>query len=185
MKKIIVAAAALCIAASATLAQPLPGPKVGIGAFGGLLFPLVQDDEGNGTVFGLRARLKVIPMIVLEPNVTFARFGDPDDVQGISLGEGSKLTSFGVDATLGAAPGMVGVKPFFFVGIGSYKRQRDVPETDESRLGYSGGLGIGVGLASQLDADVRGKAIVVPQEDGGSKKSLTASVGITFNFGGI
>lgn len=166
-------------AAQATTPTPI---KLGIGAFGGVTIPIVQDDQSEGTVFGVRARFK-LSFIVLEPNATFSKFGDPGTIDGVDLGvEGSKLNSFGVDATLGGAPGLPGVKPFFIVGIGSYKMENEKTKFDESNIGYSGGLGIGIGLASKFDLDVRGVAIVIPQGDGGSKKSAAITGGLTFNF---
>ncbi len=53
---------------------------------------------------------------------------------------------------------------------------------DESNIGYKGGLGIGFGLSPKFDVDVRGGLLVVPQEDGGSKKGALITGGVTVNL---
>ncbi len=162
---------------------PSVGPKLGVGVFGGMTLPIVQDDQKSGTVFGFYGRVKLIPILVFEPNISFAKYGDPDPFDGVNLGiVGSKVTSFGVDAVLGAGPGAPGMTPFFFGGIGSYSIKNDDTDFDESAIGFSGGLGLGFNLG-MLDLNVRGRAIVIPLEDGGSKKSATATVGLSYVLG--
>lgn len=186
-KLALASATAILIAAAAgstVYAQtPSVGPKLGVGVFGGLTLPIVQDDQKSGTVFGFYGRLKLIPILVFEPNISFAKYGDPDPISGVNLGiVGSKVTSFGVDAVLGAGPGAPGMTPFFFGGIGSYSIKNDDTDFDESAIGFSGGLGLGFNLG-MLDLNVRGRAIVIPLEDGGSKKSATATVGLSYVLG--
>ena len=162
---------------------PSIGPKLGVGVFGGMTLPIVQDDQKSGTVFGFFGRLKLIPILVFEPNISFATYGDPDPISGVNLGSvGSKVTSFGIDAVLGAGPGAPGMTPFFFGGIGSYSIKNDDTDFDETAIGYSGGLGLGFNLG-MLDLNVRGRAIVIPLEDGGSKKSASATVGLSYVLG--
>ena len=181
MKKALVVFSALLLAAAATSGQEA---KVGIGAFGGLNIPLVQDDQTNGTAYGIMARIKFLPFLNVEPNVMFGKWGEPDPVDGVDLGvDGSKITSFGVDAVLGGMPGVVGFKPYGVLGVGSYKIKNDDTGFDESGLGWSGGLGFGIGFSRKFDIDVRGKLIVAPQ-DGGSKKALTVTGGVLYYLGG-
>jgi len=157
-------------------------PKFGIGAFGGLNMPILQDDQGNGTVFGLKAKLKMIPMILLEPNITFGKWGDPDPVDGVELASGSKINSYGVDAILGGSPGMAGVKPFFLVGAAIFSVKNDDTGFDESKLGYSAGLGISIGGGPKVDIDIAGKMVFAVQESG-SKKAVYILGGLTYYFG--
>jgi len=179
MKRTLLAAVVVLLACSAVQSQ---APKIGVGAFAGVNIPIVQDDQANGTVFGLRARIKLLPFLVAEPNFMTSKWGDPDALDGIVLAEGSKITGFGIDATLGGLPGAAGFKPFFFVGIGSFSIKNDVTGFDESNIGYKGGLGIGIGLSPKLDLDLRGALLVVPQEDGGSKKGALITGGVTVNL---
>jgi hypothetical protein len=159
------------------------GITLGVGVFGGANIPVVQDDQSNGSVFGFLLRVKALPFVVIEPNVSFGKWGKPDPVDGIDLGiEGSKINSYGVDATLGGLPGVPGVKPYFVGGIGIYKIKNDDTGYDESNMGYSLGIGIGIGAIPKIDVDFRGKFIIAPQEDS-SKKAIYITGGITYNFG--
>lgn len=159
------------------------GAKIGVGAFGGLNIPLVQDDQASGTAFGVMVRIKFLPFLSAEPNAMFGKWGEPGDVDGFELGiDGSKITSFGVDAILGSVPGSVGLKPYAVIGVGTYKVKNDDTGYDESNLGWSGGLGFGIGFSPKFDIDVRGKLLVIPQ-DQGSKKALTLTGGLLYYFG--
>ncbi|PWB68531.1 hypothetical protein C3F09_11475 [candidate division GN15 bacterium] len=169
----------LLLAAAALSAQT---PKIGLGGFGGLSIPVVQDDQASGTEFGIRARVK-LPIVTVEPNVSFAKWGKADPPEGITdMPDGSKVTSFGIDALLGGAPGVPGFKPFFVIGGASYKVKNDDTGYDESKLGFSAGLGVMLGLAAKLDLDVRGKAVVIPTDGGGSKKAVSVTAGVAVNL---
>jgi opacity protein-like surface antigen len=161
-----------------------PGPKFGAGVFAGLSIPLLQDDQSQGFEYGFKGRFGVASLIVLEPYVSFVKWGEPDPVDDVVLGiDGSKVTSFGLEASLGNSPGQMGLVPYFVAGIGSYKVKNEDTGYESSKFGFSAGLGLGVGLSPKFSLDVRGKAIVAPQEEGGSKKAIGATAGINFSFG--
>lgn len=186
MRRLIVMAVVLlmlpALAAAQTTSQTTT--KLGVGGFAGLSIPVVQDDQESGTEFGLRVRYGLGTMFVLEPYVSFVKWGGPDEIEGITWGiDGSKVTSFGVEATLGNSPGKIGLLPFLFAGAGSYKVKNDDTGYDQSKIGFSGGLGLGFGLSPQLALDFRGKLMVAPQKEGGSKKALGVTAGLNFNFG--
>jgi opacity protein-like surface antigen len=182
MKKAVLVLVCLAVLVSAAQAVT-PAPKFGVGAFAGLNIPVIQKDQKSGTEFGFRARIAVLPFLVAEPNFTMTKWGKPDAVDGVELGiDGSKVTSFGLTATLGFAPGTLGVKPFGIIGIGSYKIKNDATKFDESNIGFCGGFGIGIGVAPKIDIDVRGQAVVIPQADGGSKKGLSLTAGLGYSF---
>jgi hypothetical protein len=172
---IVVALILLASLASAT------APKIGVGAFGGVSIPVVQKDQAQGTEFGLRARLTLLSFLSGEAQLAFTKWGKPDPIEGIPWTEGSKVTSFGVNGVLGGGPGP-GVKPFFVVGAGSYKIKNDETTQELTRMGYSGGLGIGIGFGPKIGLDVRGEAVVVPLEEGGSKKAVKVTGGLFYNF---
>jgi len=179
MRRILMVFCLLTLGALIASAQT---PKIGVGAFGGMNLPVLQEDQGNGTVFGLKAKVKIIPIILLEPNISFGKWGDPDPVDGVVLGSGSKITSYGVDAVLGDSPGAAGIKPFFLVGAGIYNIKNDDTGYDESKLGYSAGLGIGIGVTPKIDVDISGRAVFAPQE-GGAKKAVYILGGLTYYLG--
>ena len=75
----------------------------------------------------------------------------------------------------------------FMGGVGFYKTSNDDTENlqeSETKLGFSGGLGLAIGLSPQFELDARGQLHVIPSEGGASKKSVTLLVGININFGG-
>lgn len=156
-------------------------PAIGVGAFGGSSIPVAQDDQSSGTEFGFRARVK-LAFVTFEPNFTFSKWGQADPVEGISLPDGSKVTAFGIDALLGGAPGVAGFKPYFVIGAASYKVKNDDTKFEETDLGFSGGLGVMLGLSPKFDIDARGKAVIIPMEDGGSKKAFSVTAGVTVNL---
>ncbi len=181
MKKFLLVAGVLLLFASVALAQ---APKFGVGAFAGINIPVVQDDQKSGTVFGIKGRLKLMPILVAEPNVSFGKWGDPDPVDGVDLGiTGSKITSFGIDLTLGGMPGVKGFKPYAMIGFASYKIENDDTGYDESKLGMAAGFGFALGVSPVLDIDIRGKAVIAPQEEG-SKKAIWILGGLNYYFGG-
>ena len=179
MNKLLMAAVGLLL-----LTQPVmaAGISAGAGAFGGLAIPVVQDDQSQGTVFGFKGRVKA-SFITLEPNVMFTKYGDPDLEGVIGDPEGSKLTSFGLDALLGSSLGAPGVSPFFFAGIGIYKTKNDQLQVDESEVGISGGIGLEIGLGPKLGLEARGRVVIVGTEGGGSKKAAILTAGVNYHFG--
>ena len=159
------------------------GVKLGVGASFGMNIPLIQDDQAGGTEFGFKGRWGLGSFLVVEPNLTFAKWGKPDPIDGVDLGiDGSKLNGIGLDVVLGNSPGAIGFKPYFVAGFGSYKVKNDDTGYDQSKMGWNAGLGFGVGLTPKFDLDLRGKFIVAPQE-AGSKKAVAVVGGVNFNFG--
>lgn len=176
--RVVIVLATLLLIGAALSAQT---PTIGVGAFGGLSIPIAQDDQASGTEFGFRARVK-LAFVTVEPNFTLSTWGQADPVDGIPLHDGSKVTAFGIDALLGGAPGVLGFKPYFVIGAASYKVKNDDTKFEETDLGFSGGLGVMLGLSPKFDVDVRGKGVVIPLEDGGSKKAISVTAGVAVNL---
>jgi opacity protein-like surface antigen len=163
------------------------GISLGVGVVGGLDFPVGQDDQKQGSIFGFRGLVKVIPAIAVEPNLYFTKYGDPE-FEDFSDGiEGSKITAYGIDARLGAPVGGVGVKPYGVFGAGFYgvktKTADDITIYDETDFGWSAGFGVEFGVTAPVGLDVRGKLVVIPTEGGGSKKSASVTGGVNYYFG--
>ena len=173
----------ICIVLIAATALNAQGLKFSAGAFGGISIPLVQDDQGQGTIFGVMGRINLMSLLVVEPHISLTNWGEPDPIDELDLGiSGSKLTNFGVDVMLGGMPGAPGIKPYFLGGIGYYKIKNDDTQFDESQLGYAVGLGISIGLVPTIDLDVKAKGIIIPIE-GASKKAVNITAGLMYNFG--
>ncbi|MBD3403733.1 outer membrane beta-barrel protein [candidate division GN15 bacterium] len=172
----------LCV--SGTYAGPA---KFGVGAFGGVNIPIVQDDQSSGSIFGFKVRYQVIPILTLEPNISFSSYGSPDAEDFEYDVDGSSVTSYGLDVTLGNPVGKMGFKPYFVVGLGFYNQKND--QIDDvfgdpgSQTGLSGGVGFGVGFSPQFDIDIRGQAHIAGTEGDASRKSLALTAGLNYYFG--
>ena len=152
----------------------------GAGAYGGATFPVVQEDQGNGTIFGLKGKFGIVPGIVVEPNIGFTNYGDADFSFGAR--PGSKVTSFTVDALLGSGMGSTGLRMYGILGLGYFSVKRDFDE-DANRIGWSTGLGFEIGVMPAVGIDIRGRMDVVSSEGGGSKKSAAVCGGLNYYFG--
>ena len=182
MKKLIAAGALVLLIVSATQAET---PKLAVGAFAGVNIPVLQQDQGMGTAYGAKASVRLMPMLALEPHFTLAKWGDPGDVDGVDLGiTGSKVTSFGLDAVIGKPPAK-GLGFVLIGGVASYKVENEDTGYESSKIGFAGGLGLVLKLMPMLDLEVRGKALIAPQEEGGSKKAGLVTGGLTYHFGGM
>ena len=181
MRKTILLLCSLLLLYSSVAAA---GAKIGVGVFGGLDQPVGLEDQKQGSVFGIRGKLKAFPVITFEPFLSFSKFGDPD-YEDFPLGvEGSDVNAYGVDAVLGAPFGAKGFAMFGIVGAGFYNIKNDqIPDADETNLGWSAGLGFGIGFTPMVSLDVRGKLNVIPYEGGGSFKSVSATAGVNYHFG--
>lgn len=181
MKQVFLALIVLILCSTTTLAS-----NFGIGVAGGLEFPIAQFDQTSGTNFTLKAILKAVPFISLEPHVTISRLGDGDFAEFGGDLEGADISAYGVDATLGAGGGP-GVGIYLVGGGAVYKWKRDLPgefaDTDFSKVGWSAGLGLRIGFTPKLELDMRGKLVIIPTGDDGSKKSATVTAGLNYYFG--
>jgi len=176
----ILAVCLLVLAASSAQAQ-----KLGAGVFVGMNVPVAQDDAGSGTVFGFRGQFQAIPMIRIEPHLSFLKNGDYDapGIGGPFPYDGGKLTSFGINGILSGPMGGAGFGVGLVAGLGSYKYQVDGYE-DDTRVGYSGGLDFSLGLTgAPVKLNGRGELLVIPLEDGGSRKHVLLTVGAIYSFG--
>ena len=179
MKKLLMVAIGLLLLLQSASAA---GLSVGVGAFGGVGIPVVQEDQAQGTVFGIRGSVKAFSVISLEPHITFLKYGDGEiDAVGDDF-PGAKVNGYGVDARLGSLAGP-GLSPFFFAGIGIYKTKNDDLQVDNSDVGLSGGLGLEIGVGPSLGLEVRGRLDVIGTEGGGSKKAALITAGVNYHFG--
>lgn len=161
--------------------------KFGVGAGIGTDIPILQDDQASGSIFGFKVRYQLIPTIALEPYINFTSYGSPDITDLDADLAGSSITAYGLDLTLGNNAGAIGFLPYFVGGFGFFNDSNDdygdVYEGQGTRLGLSGGIGFGVGFSPKLALDVRGKANIITQDGGGSRKSVTLTGGLNYYFG--
>ncbi|MFH1680796.1 MAG: outer membrane beta-barrel protein [Candidatus Eisenbacteria bacterium] len=179
-----VAAAALLFAVC--FAAPALAVGFAVGGYGVYHFPIVQDDAGNGGLYGAKAKVGLGQAFVLEPSITFISVGEKDHTEDDLdfTTKGGSIRTFGLNLNVGGFPLAPG--PSFYVtgGIGSYTLKPDVDyKDDETRVGYNAGLGIAIKATPLFDIDVSGRFIVIPLDGGGSRKSVGLFTGLNFYFG--
>lgn len=175
-KRMMCALLALALAPAAVGAA-----TIGIGAFGGASIPIVQDDNGQGTIFGLRVPVSLLPLVTIEPYFAKTSGGEKDqDVEGTTFTrEGIDATSFGANAMLNFGAGL---RFYPFVGIGSTKLERT--GLDATSTTYNMGLGVGFTLpVAKLALDLRGELASVLDEDDSDSARKWANVTVGVSYG--
>ncbi len=169
---------ALALAVAAPRAQAV---SVGAEAFGGMSIPILQDDSDQGSVFGVRVPVAVLPMLTAEPWIAKSALGNKS-VTIANIGyerDGGDLTAFGLNARLGGVTGP-GVSFFPYAGIGSFKLTRSGSE-DISKVGYDVGLGLTLTPAPKFGIGLRGQFDMIPTGDT-SRKYGEVQLGLSYSF---
>lgn len=177
MKKILAFGLVLCLVLPAAA---LAG-KVGFGVSGGSLFPIVQDDQESGYTLGLKVRAEINPFLAFEPNLNIASFGETT-ITGVGSRDGSDITHYGIDLTLGGGMGGPGLKPYAFIGGALYNTKRDGDDTT-NKSGWSFGAGLALGIMERVDIDLRSRFNIISSEGSTSRKSVSVTVGAVYFFG--
>ncbi len=174
MKRMLVFA----LAATALLSSIAQARSIGLGFFGGASVPIVQEDQDQGTLWGFRAPVKLVPLFTAEPFFSSSALGDKTvDLSGFSVTrEGSDVTTFGLNAML-TLGGPVSFYPF--VGIGSAKFKRTAQ--DESFTSYHMGLGVGFSPIPKVSVDLRGE-LQAAADGGASRKMANISLGASYSL---
>jgi hypothetical protein len=155
------------------------GVSIGGGLFGGLSIPILQDDSKQGTLYGLRLPVSVLPLLTIEPYWATSALGDVEETFGglPYTRDGGKVTAYGVNALLA----MGGPLRFYpFVGIASHKLTREAAD-DLTRVGYNFGLGLGFSAIPKLDVDVRGELNMILLGET-SRKFANLTAGVSYHF---
>ena len=154
---------------------------IGVGAYGGAGVPILQDDNGQGTIFGIRAPISLIPMITVEPYFAKGSGGDKDqDVAGVTYTRsGIDQTTFGANVLL-TFGGPMSLYPY--AGIGSTKLERD--PLDATTTSYNFGLGLGISPMPKLSVHLRGELQSVLDDNSSdvSRKWANITLGVHYNI---
>ncbi len=166
--------------------------SVGVGAFGGLSVPVLQDVTASsfspsdafgktGSQFGLRVPVVAIPLFTLEPFWSKSSYADrTETLGGISYTrDGYSGSAYGLNAILGRVDGS-SVSFYPFVGIGHYKLTRTGSD-DISDVGYDFGLGLGVQAVQKVSVQIRGEFAMVKTGDT-SRKFTGATLGLNYSL---
>ena len=153
--------------------------EIGIGAFGGVSIPILNDLSEQGTQFGVRVPVNLLPLLTVEPYFSSSALGEVDEDFGGPIEftrDGGDLTAFGANALFTFGSPMV--KFFPFVGIGSFKLERDGAE-EVSDMGVTFGLGLGISPVPKLSFSVRGEmAAIITDET--SQKFANVNAGASY-----
>lgn len=174
MKRILVFA----LVATALLSNVARAGSIGLGFYGGASVPIVQEDQDQGTLWGLRAPVKLVPLITVEPFFSSSALGDKTvDLGGFSsTREGSDVTTFGLNAML-TLGGPVSFYPYAGIGSAKFKRTGQ----DEAFTSYHLGLGIGLSPIPKVSVDLRGE-LQAAVDGAVSRKMANISLGATYSL---
>jgi len=155
--------------------------SIGVEAFGGVSIPIVQDDTDQGSQFGVRVPVNLIPLLTVEPYFGASALGNKSVTLGAVTYErdGGDVTAFGLNARLGGFSGP-GLKVFPYVGIGSHTLKRE-GTADLTKAGYNFGLGIGFSPLPKLSAGLRGEFNMIPLGNETSRKFANVTLGVSYN----
>jgi hypothetical protein len=175
----------------ATSAWAATQPQVGVGVFGGLSVPVLQDVDvssfspsdafgPSGTQFGIRVPVKVIPVVTLEPFFAKSSYKDQEETFGglTYTRQGYDGTAFGLNAILGQVGGS-GVKFYPYLGMGSFKLSRDSDEL--TKMGWNFGVGLGISPAPRWSIQIRPELNMVVTGDT-SRKFGNMTVGVNYEL---
>ncbi len=173
MKRVI-SAACLAVALASTSAH---AGNIGVGAFAGLSYPVLQSDVAQGSMYGIRVPIKLVPLVAVEPYYSSSALGDAEeDVLGLTYTrEGFDGTAFGANVMLT----MGGPIQFYpFAGIGQTKLKRTGTE-ELSLTTYNFGLGLGISPAPKFTIHIRGE-LAAAVDGEASRKFGNGSVGLSY-----
>ncbi len=178
MKKLII----LCVL-GLILALPVSSVyavKLGGGGFVGMNMPVGMDDVTMSTMYGVKARVILMPVIGIEPHYIIAQYGDGEAevYDEIMARDGGKISSFGVDLVLGGIEGNAGFSVYGIVGLGSATWSREGLE-DLTKANWRFGLGMEYGFTDRISLDIRGVTQIISNE-GGTYKNAGVTAGLNF-----
>ena len=150
--------------------------SLGVGVFGGASAPVLQDDQAQGTLYGFRAPVKLVPLIAVEPYYSSTQLGDKKlDIGPTTLTrEGSDITAYGLNAML-TMGGPLSFYPFAGLGEATFKRTGQ----DEQFKTYQLGFGLGISPFPKLSLDLRGEVEAAVDKDV-SRKMVNVTVGASY-----
>lgn len=174
MRRVFVAILGLALAA--TMAQ---AADIGVGPYGGISIPVLNDLSKQGSAFGIRVPVNLIPLLTVEPFYASTSLGDAEENFGTPITytrDGGKTSGFGVSALFTFGTGIFKFYPV--VGLGSYTFEREGAE-DISDVGYNFGLGFGVSPIPKLTVNLRGELNMITNGDT-AVKAANATLGATY-----
>ena len=159
--------------------------KFSVGGFGGVNFPIVQEDSEIAGIAGGKIRATFLPFLAVEPNFTYIRQGGLTmDIEGVDMDrDGGDLYSLGADMVLGSFDSVEEFYWYFIFGLYSNAMRREGRD-DLDKFGFNLGFGLEVLPTDVLGVDFRTKVQIITI-DGGSRKNIMVTGGLNYYFGGF
>jgi hypothetical protein len=160
---------------------------LGIGLHSGYDLPVIQDDVGNGPMWGFSVRGNIWNFVHGQLIVRGTSQGDVDEdidfpnEPTLTL-EGGTLTGFGLNVLLGKKD-PANIWPYGLLGLSSNSLSPGASfKQDEDNLGFSIGGGLGINLYNrQLYFDVNTTLLVMPiYDDNASRKNWQSMFGLQY-----
>jgi hypothetical protein len=162
---------------------------LGVELFGGFDMPLVQEDVGNGAMYGVSVRGHLVS--ILHAQLVFRGSSQGDKTETVtpigaaSVKEtlaGGSLTGFGLNLLL-AGKNPARIWPYGFIGV-STNNFAPGKRDKETLWGTSWGGGLAVNLYRNLIyADANASLLVMPIENNSaSRKNCQIDVGLMYMF---
>lgn len=170
----------LALLIAATCASTAHAMGFGITVEGGPSWPVLQDDQGNGAVWGVRVPVNLVPLLTLEPFYVGGSYHDKtiQTLAGPQTRDGGTTRSWGLNLALANPTAKFSFFPY--AGIGSSTVSR-ASFADVTHTSYDFGLGLGIGLHENLSAAVRGEMQMIVNGDV-SRKFGNLTFGLTYHF---
>lgn len=175
-KTIVLAALALTLGAGAAHAV-----DIGIGGFGGVSVPVLNDLSEQGTTFGVRVPVRLIPLVTVEPFFASSALGEVEESFGTATTytrDGGETSGFGVNALLTFGTGRLMLYPM--AGIGQFTFEREGAE-DIEEMGYNLGLGLAISPMDKLALHVRGELNMIVTDET-AVKAANVTVGLSYTL---
>lgn len=161
---------------------------LGVGAYGGFDFPVIQEDVGSGPMWAIGVRGNVWKFVHAQILVRGSSQGDVEE--DVTFGDatetltykGGTLTGYGLHV-LFAKKDPANIWPYGLIGVTSNSLSPgDSWKEDDSLLGWSYGGGIGFNLYQrQLYLDVNTSFLMMPFHDNkASRKNWQSLVGVQY-----
>jgi len=156
--------------------------KTGIGAYGFVHVPILQDDAATGSLYGVRGRFGLLPLLQAEVSIMTLSGGE----SSIRVGEQTvrldspEMTSFTLNVVFKMG-GSIALSTYATGGVGW--TLLSVPDgrgaTREPTINVGAGMEVGLGPVS---ADVSPRLFIVNTAGGASRKTIALLAGVNYFF---
>ena len=150
---------------------------LGGGVYGGMSFPVLQDDQGQGSLFGARIPVRLLPLLTVEPFYSTSALGDKtiEAAPGFSVTrEGSDVTTYGVNVMFPFGTKAL-LTPYAGIGSAHFTRQGE----DETFTSFDLGLGLGFTVMPKVSLDLRGELQAASSGET-SRKMVNLTLGASY-----